>query len=173
MKKLAVVVLFAASFYSCDRINQKIAIKHNDAVIEASDKVVFAFDKLNSALATFNPDSIDMALAAYNLQVNNSLQELNKVVSINDTSLKVGTREMLHVFKSVGDNEYKQISTIYHIPDSLYTEKEEKEVTDIAAAIDEKIEAAQLKQKNAQKQFAQKFNFELIFDKDSLKSKAH
>lgn len=173
MKKLAVVILFVASFYSCDRINQKIAIKHNDAVIEASDKVVFAFDKLNSALATFNPDSIDMALTAYNLQVNNSLQELNKVVSINDTSLKAGTREMLHVFKSVGDNEYKQISNIYHIPDSLYTEKEEKEVTDIATAIDEKIEAAQLKQKNAQKQFAKKFNFELIFDNDSLKSKTH
>jgi hypothetical protein len=151
-------------------MNQKTAIKHNDAVIEASDKVVVAFDKLNNALATYNPDSIDIALRAYNLQVDNSLQELNTVVSINDTSLKVGTREMLVVFKSVGDNEFKQISTIYHIPDSLYTEKEEKEVTDIATAIDEKIEAAQVKQQKAQKEFAKKFNFDLIFDKDSQKS---
>jgi hypothetical protein len=171
MKKLAVVILCVTSFYSCDRINQKIAIKHNDAVIEASDKVVFAFDKLNKALATFDPDSIDIALATYNLQINNSLLELNKAVSVNDTSLKFGTREMLHVFKSVGDNEFKQINAIYHLPDSLYTEKEEKEVNDIASAIDEKIEAAQLKQQNAQKAFAKKFNFELIFDKDSLKSK--
>jgi hypothetical protein len=171
MKKLAVVILCVTSFYSCDRINQKIAIKHNDAVIEASDKVVFAFDKLNKALATFDPDSIDIALATYNLQINNSLLELNKAVSVNDTSLKFGTREMLHVFKSVGDNEFKHINAIYHLPDSLYTEKEEKEVNDIASAIDEKIEAAQLKQQNAQKAFAKKFNFELIFDKDSLKSK--
>ncbi len=173
MKKIALVILTVASFYSCDRINQKIAIKHNDAVIEASDKVVFAFDKLNNSLATFNPDSIDLALAAYNLQINNSILELNQAVSINDTSLKVGTREMLYVFKSVGNNEFKQIRTIYQIPDSLYTEKEEKEVTDIASAIDEKIEAAQLKQQNIQKAFAKRFNFELMFNKDSLKNKAH
>lgn len=169
MKKTILVALSLISFISCNRITQKIAIKHNDAVIEVSDKVIVAFDNLNKALATFNPDSIDIALTSYNALVTSSFDELNHVVALNDTSLKVGTKAMLHVFKSVGEHEFKQISDIYHIPDSLYTDKEEKEVFDIATAIDEKIEAAQLKQQNAQKAFAKKYDFTLMIGKDTLK----
>ena len=169
MKKIILVALALVSLISCNRINQKIAIKHNDAVIGVSDKVVTAFDNLNKALATFNPDSIDIALTNYNAQVTSSFDELNNVIALSDTSFKEGTKAMLRVFKSVGENEFKQISDIYHIPDSLYTDKEEKEVLDIATAIDEKIEAAQLKQQNAQKAFAKKYDFTLMIGKDTLK----
>lgn len=169
MKKTILVALSLISFISCNRITQKIAIKHNDAVIGVSDKVVAAFDNLNKALATFNPDTIDIALTNYNAQVTNSFNELNQVIVLNDTSFKEGTKAMLRVFKSVGEHEFKQISDIYHIPDSLYTDKEEKEVFDIATAIDEKIEAAQLKQQNAQKAFAKKYDFTLMIGKDTLK----
>lgn len=169
MKKTILVALSLISFISCNRITQKIAIKHNDAVIGISDKVVAAFDNLNKTLATFNPDSIDVALSNYNTQVTNSFDDLNHVIALNDTTLKVGTKAMLQVFKSVGENEFKQISDLYHLPDSLYTNKEEKEVFDIATAIDEKIEAAQLKQQNAQKAFAKKYDFTLMIGKDTLK----
>ena len=169
MKKTILVALSLISFISCNRITQKIAIKHNDAVIGISDKVVAAFDNLNKTLATFNPDSIDIALTNYNTQVTNSFDDLNHVIALNDTTLKVGTKAMLQVFKSVGENEFKQISDLYHLPDSLYTNKEEKEVFDIATAIDEKIEAAQLKQQNAQKAFAKKYDFTLMIGKDTLK----
>ena len=168
MKKTILIALSVVSFISCNRITQKIAIKHNDAVIEVSDKVVAAFDNLNKALATFNPDSIDIALTNYNAQVTSSFNELNNVIALNDTSFKEGTKAMLHVFKLVGENEFKQISDIYHIPDSLYTDKEEKEVFDIATAIDEKIAAAQLKQQNSQKAFAKKYDFIVMIGKDTL-----
>lgn len=169
MKKIVIVSLLAANLISCDRINQKIAIKHNDAVIEVSNKVIASFDNLIGSLGTFNPDSIDIALNQYNLIISNSFNDLNKVISLNDTSLKVETKKMLEVFKSVGENEFKQISTIYHLPDSLYTKTEEKEVNDIATAIDEKIETAELKQQKTQKEFAKKFGFVLMAGKDTIK----
>lgn len=169
MKKIVIISLFAATLISCDRINQKIAIKHNDAVIEVSNNVIASFDKLIGSLGTFNPDSIDIALNQYNLVISNSFNDLNKVISLNDTSLKVETKKMLEVFKSVGENEFKQISTIYHLPDSLYTKTEEKEVNDIATAIDEKIETAELKQQKTQKEFAKKFGFVLMAGKDTIK----
>jgi hypothetical protein len=169
MKKITLIAFSFVFFISCGRITQEIAIKHNDSVIDLSDLVIDSFDKLNTTLSTFNPDSIDIALTNYNTQVNNSIQGLTKITSISDSSLKVGTIDMLRVFKSVGENEFQQISDIYHIPDSLYTDKEEKEVLDISAAIDEKIAAAQLKQQNIQKAFAKKYNFILMVGKDTLK----
>ena len=169
MKKIVIVSLFAATLISCNRINQRVAIKHNDEVIEVSNKVIASFDQLIGSLGSYNPDSIDLALTHYNLLVSNSFNDLNKVTSLNDTSLKVETKKMLEVFKSVGENEFKQISDIYHLPDSLYTKTEEKEVNDIATAIDEKIETAELKQQKTQKEFAKKFGFVLMAGKDTIK----
>ncbi len=169
MKKIFLSLLILFSLNNCDRINQKIAIKHNDEIIALSDDVVKEFDKLNSVLSTYNPDSIDIALANYNHLVGSSISALNKISPVNDTSLKHSTSMLMEVFKSVGENEFKQISDMYHLPDSLYTTKEQKEVFDIATAIDEKVAAAQLKQLTTQKIFAKKNNFVLMVGKDTLK----
>ena len=169
MKKLVIVIASILFLSNCDKVMQGIVIKHNDAIIAESDKVVDAFNKLNNSLAIFNVDSIDLAMKSYNQQIDATLLRINKVISFNDSSLKTATTEMIHVFKSVGDNEFTQIRTIYTIPDSLYNNDNEKEVTALAEAIDEKIETAQNKQRVAQKAFAQKYNFVLMVGKDTIK----
>ena len=57
MKKIVIVSLFAATLISCNRINQRVAIKHNDEVIEVSNKVIASFDQLIGSLGSYNPDS--------------------------------------------------------------------------------------------------------------------
>ena len=169
MKQRLIIIASIFLLTNCNRVMQGIAIKHNDAIIAESDKVVDAFNTLNNTLSTFNVDSIDLALKLYNHQIDATLQGINKVIAFNDSSLKTTTVEMIHVFKSVGDNEFTQIRTIYAIPDSLYNDEHEKEVKALAASIDEKIETAQNKQKASQKAFAQKYNFVLMSGKDTIK----
>lgn len=169
MKKLLLLTLSVIVFTNCDRVTQTIAIKHNDALITESDKVVSAFDEVSNSLTSFNADSINNALQKYNYQINQALQNINTSVALKDSSLKLATIEMLNTFKSVGENEFSEIRDIYTLPDSLYTKTEEEEVTALATAIDEKIETAQNKQRNAQIAFSKKYNFVLMLGKDTLK----
>ncbi len=169
MKKLIIITLGIITLTSCDRVTQTLAIKHNDAIITESDKVVSAFDAVSNSLTSFNADSITISLQKYNSQINQSLQNINTTLALKDSSLKLASIEMIKTFKSVGENEFSKIRDIYTIPDSLYTTTEEKEVTALATAIDEKIETAQNKQRNAQIAFAKKYNFVLMLGKDTIK----
>lgn len=168
MKTIIIAIITAIAFASCDAVTQGLAIKHNDVVIGESDKVIDAFNVLNNTLTTYNVDSINIALQNYQAQITNSLKGINKAIALKDSSLKLASIEMIQVFKTIGENEFSKIRDIYAIPDSLYSEKEEAEVTALTTAIDEKIETAQIKQRDAQKAFAKKYHFALLIGKDTI-----
>lgn len=169
MKNLIIITIALFALTNCDRVTQNLAIKHNDALIEESGKVIDVFNNLNNSLATYNPDTIDIALMYYNNQINSSLVNINKVILLKDSTLKLATKNMIEVFKSVGENEFIKIRDIYTISDSLYSDEDAAEITALATTIDKKVEIAQNMQREAQKAFAKKYNFVLLSGKDTIK----
>lgn len=169
MKKIIISICTMVALTSCDSVTQGLAIKHNDAIVNECNKVIQAFSNVNTSIATYNPDSITMALADYQAQIDYSLQGINKAIALKDSSFKLASIDMLKVFAEVGKNEFSKIRDIYTIPDSLYTKEDEEQVTALATSIDTKIEAAQTLQQNAQIAFSKKYNFPLLSGKDTIK----
>lgn len=142
------------------------AIKYNDALIDQQTKVIQAEDALIQAISENNPEILDEALNKLTKQITSSEEAVNKMSKFDGKSdYKDAALSLFKAYKSAAEKEYPEIIKIAKTPNDQYTQDMDDQLMALSKTVDERlnkeIEAFVAKQK----EFAEKYKFELTKNK--------
>jgi hypothetical protein len=164
MKKILcalVLVLGVVILNSCGPTTEQ-ATAYNDAII---DEQVAVMDKINAVYDAFkgqDPASMDKAYTDAVNQVKTGTDVVSKMEKFGgSTEFRDGAIELFKVYQSVLDNEYKEMITIYKLPDEEYTPEQETKWNTLSDQALGKMDTALEKLKKIQADFAKKYKFEI------------
>ena len=132
MKKLLLLFL-TISFISLNQsCKQESPVVYNDLIISHQRKIVEKIDNLKKSINNFNVLPADVALEEIDIaydqtiaQIDSGIVFLKEVESFkSDTSYKKGAYTLFKNYKSIVENEFKQIIEIYRIPENLYSQED-------------------------------------------------
>jgi hypothetical protein len=155
-----ILALFVLGFVSCGPTTED-AIKYNDAIIEQQTILVKENDKVIDAMGG-DAAKFEAAIKEFNAQVAKSTEIVEKMDKFGkETTFKDAALSLFKVFKSVGDNEYKEILRVINIPSDKVTKADEDQMMASAKQIDEKLQKELDAFLKSQKDFAEKYKFKL------------
>lgn len=165
MKKtfLSFAVLVALS--ACGP-NTNDAVKYNDLIIDWVDHVKEPQQSLINQLDGHNIDSLKITQLAFTKSIEESVKALEGLQAFDNSSDYLGAaKKFIGDLKSLSDNEVKLMANIL-MKDSLsISEEDVKMAEESGTKFDTKYEKAFNEFAEAQKQFAVKWNFKLLYDK--------
>jgi len=155
-------ILFAACGPSVEE-----AIKYNDAIVNQGLKVINKIDTLNINFATYDPAKIVPALDAAKKQAEISLGKISKMEDFQgNPKFRDAAIVYLTIVNNALNKEFNEMSDIYQIPDTLFTESNEKRWNELSNSIDKTLTDSYYEYIAAQKEFALKYNMPLIDAED-------
>lgn len=163
MKK-AYFFLFAVAvaFLSACGPNPEEAAKYNDEIIKHQAEVVAKIDALSQSYTTFINDDIQAAYDDAFKTVNTSIETINGMETFSSSpEYKDQALELFNTYKSILENEHKEMVRLYALPDSAFTQEISIEWDKLAESSDEKTDEALEKFSVAQKKFAEENNLDL------------
>ena len=134
-------------------------------------------DSANAKLLTKEKDTadkkivlkaLDMAFSNFCLQIATSTNQMEAIGSFDKSSaLKDAAMGLLIAYKSTTENEYPNLIKLVKIPETEYTNDDDKKFMDLSDSIDNKLQQKISVYIQQVKLFAQEYNFQL--EKDSVK----
>ncbi|MEA2042105.1 MAG: hypothetical protein U9N85_06085 [Bacteroidota bacterium] len=156
------VGLFAVVVTSCGP-NPKEANEYKMRIDSLQKAVVVAGNNVELAFESFDTVKIEQSLRHANLICENSLKQLRKVTPITrDSILYENTGAFFISFRKVLENEYQEKFNLYRIPDEQFTLENEKQVERLNTSKKQKLSKASQKLKDAEYEFAERFNLTVI-----------
>ena len=164
---VAFIGLLAIIWQSCKKQNPA---EYNDKIINEQIAITEKIEKMKKAIDDFNLMSDEkQALAnmdsAYNslvFQIDSSIAKVSAMENFKDDStLKQAALELFNEYKNL-TSKYKRIIELYKIPDEMFTAENSKEIDSLANEIETRSKNAFNKFLKVQKDFAEKYNLNLI-----------
>jgi len=179
MKKLFAIFtvsLFASTILLSCGPSSDDAIKYNNDLVEQRTKVIEKENALTEAISKNMPEKLDILYSEMNKQIDESIEAVNKMYGFDGkTDMKDAVMKLLTTYKEVAGSEYKEMLKYTKIPDSLYTQEEDDKVMELSKKIDDKLNKVDDDFIQAQKLFAEKYQFvptaEVPIEKEEIKSK--
>jgi hypothetical protein len=142
------------------------AIKYNDALVDQQTKVIKAEDALIQAISQNTPEKLDEALNGLVKQIAASEEAVSKMEAFDGkTDYKDAALSLFKAYKNAAEKEYPEIIKIAKTPNEEYSQDMDDQLMTLSKAVDEKlnkeIEAFVAKQK----EFSEKYKFELTTNK--------
>ncbi len=163
MKKLSFFLVLALSFLltKCGPTTDD-AINYNDRLIDIELNVIDKIDAVDNAFATYDPKLIEPAMNEAISEIEKAVKQVEEIGDFDgDSEFKDALSDLLNLFKSQLNNEYKEQLEIYKLPDDKYTETEENRYNELLNKMDEECTEAFRKFTDAQQKFADKWGFVL------------
>ncbi|MEI6764274.1 MAG: hypothetical protein WCM76_01460 [Bacteroidota bacterium] len=165
MRKIAGTLLFTTVMLcvmSCGPTSDQ-AIAYNDKIIDQQVAIINKMDGLNTSFKDWsNKEGMDKAYAEAIKQVEVSITEVTAMDAFDkNTEFKEGALSLFKVYKSVLDNEYKEMVALYKLPDNLFTKEQEDKWTSLSEQALNKMDNGLNELKPIQSKFAEKYKFEI------------
>ncbi len=144
-------------------LSPKEAKKYKDKLHAVHLPVVQIGDSLEAAFASYDTVKILNLMQEADIvsqEAINSMKEIEPFTP--DSILYKRTWTFFSVFRKVLDNEYKIKFELYCIPDEYFTFQNQKEISRLDAAKKEKLRTAALKLKEAEEEFAERYNLKIV-----------
>lgn len=165
MKKTLVSLSALLALSSCGPTTND-AVKYNDSIIDWVDHVKEPQEKLIDQLDGHNIDSLKITQLAFANASEESSKALEGIKAFDDkTEYLDAAKKFIMEIKSLSDNEVKSLANVL-MKDSLSISEEDVKIAEKSGvSFDSKYEKAFNDFAEAQKQFAVKWNFKLMYDK--------
>jgi uncharacterized protein YueI len=165
MKKTLVSLSALLALSSCGPTTND-AVKYNDSIIDWVDHVKEPQEKLIDQLDGHNIDSLKITQLAFANASEESSKALEGIKAFDDkTEYLDAAKKFIMEIKSLSDNEVKSLANVL-MKDSLSISEEDVKIAEKSwVSFDSKYEKAFNEFAEAQKQFAVKWNFKLMYDK--------
>ncbi|GEM_PF-1333407 len=163
MKVSLLLVLSCVLFLYTQAQTVDQAIAHNDGIVADQLKMIEAEDAFVSTIVN-NKDQkdIEKAFEIYSKTLKKLSKKYNKMKAFDSKdTFRKAMIEMIAVFKSVADNEYREIMSIYSMDVLLLTDIIFDRWEALAQLVNDKETAANEQFMNAQKTFAGEYQFTL------------
>jgi uncharacterized protein YueI len=165
MKKTLVSLSALLALSSCGPTTND-AVKYNDSIIDWVDHVKEPQEKLIDQLDGHNIDSLKITQLAFANASEESSKALEGLKAFDDkTEYLDAAKKFIMEIKSLSDNEVKSLANVL-MKDSLSISEEDVKIAEKSGvSFDSTYEKAFNEFAEAQKQFAVKWNFKLMYDK--------
>jgi hypothetical protein len=164
MKKIfaAFSMVLAAMFLTSCGPSTDQAIAYNDAIIDEQVAIIDKIDFMYESFKNFVPDEMDKAYSDALAQLETGTANVSKMDAFDGkTDFRDAAIELFKAYKSVFDNEFKEMITIYKLPDDQYTKEQEDKWNLLSDQAIKKMDAGLQKLKDIQAEFARKYKFEV------------
>jgi len=164
MKKLIGFILIASVlvFSACTPSTEE-AAAYNDTIIAEQSLVIEKIDAVTESFVDYIPEVMDKSLKDASEQVNKSIANVTAFENFDKTDdYKNAALELFNVYKSVIDNEFKEMVAIYKIPDADFKDEHFEQFDDLQTTALDKMDKAETKFSAFQEEFAKKYNLQLI-----------
>jgi hypothetical protein len=140
------------------------AITYNDAITDEHALVMDKFDALFASYDEYeNPSAMDNAYTDAVNAVDAATKNFEAMKDFDgETAFRDEAIALMKVYKSLLDNEFKQMIVIYKLPEDQYTEEKKAEWQGLRDEAVRKMDEGLAKIKAEQEKFAAKYNFEII-----------
>ena len=155
------IALFVGILSSCGPTSDQ-AVDYNDKIINEQIAIFEKMELLIDAYENYQPDLMDAAYEVTLTQITKSSANVEALADFDgSTTFRDAGVTLFKLYKSVLENEHKQIIELLKLPDSQYGDAEVKLTGDLSEAADEKINSGIEDLDVIQKEFATKYNFEI------------
>jgi len=132
---------------------------YNDKIIESQSSIITKIDDLTNSFTDYIPQVMDLCLKNAIDETNKQLELIEKINSFyGDDVLRQAAIELFKCYKSVIENEFNQMVTIYKIPDEHFKDEHFQEFDDLQNTALKKMSEAEEKFTKIQDEFATKYN---------------
>lgn len=165
MKKTLLSISTLVALSSCGPSTND-AVKYNDSIIDWVDHVKEPQERLIDQLDGHNIDSLKITQLAFAKASEESGKALEGLTAFdNKTDYLDAAKKFIGAIKGLSDNEVKSLADVL-MKDSLSISEEDVKIAEQSGvSFDSKYEKAFNEFAEAQKQFAFKWNFKLMYDK--------
>jgi uncharacterized protein YukE len=127
------------------------AIDYNDRIVASQNKIIVKILDLANSFEKSDPDEMDEKLQELQSQIDDSLATLSAMESYDGyTRLRDGAIELIKFYKSIAQEEYREIVETLSQPESDITQSDynrlleiQKDIEDSEADLDNELQAAQ------------------------------
>ncbi len=152
--------LIAIVFIACGPTKKDI-VKYNDDIVKEQKSVINAEKSLLNLASKLDTLNIDKEYGKFTETINKAIENVKNIKEVDkDLSLKEAAIKLFESYKSVAENEYKEVVRITKIPTPLYTAEEQAKNKKATTSIDEKLNAELKSFLEVQKKLAEKHKFE-------------
>lgn len=138
------------------------AITYNDALVNQQEKVIQNESALIEAISKNTPDKLDSSCNDLLNQIKESADVVQKMEAFDGkTDMKDAALKVFEAYKDAAENDYIELINLAKTPDTLYTQETDNKVIDLSKKIDDKLLKAIDAFRAKQKEFAEKYKFEL------------
>jgi len=143
------------------------AIKYSDNIIEQNEMIIGKLEELIDTYDKFVPEEMDNAYKTAVAQTTGGIDFAKKLKPFGeDSTFKVGALKLFNSYKSILDVEHKRIIELLKLPESEYGEEEISEYANLIESANQKADTELNSLIIIQENFAKKYQFELVIDKD-------
>jgi hypothetical protein len=165
MKKIFTTIIgslfVSAILVSCGPTTDN-AIAYNDALVNQQKKVLQKESVLIEIISKNKPDKLDSSYNDLLTQIKESIDVVKKMEAFDGkTDMKDAVLNVLEAYKDAAENDYSEMINLAKTPDTLYTQETDNKVIDLSKKIDDKLNTAVDTFIAKQKEFAEKYKFEL------------
>jgi len=165
MKKLFTTIIgslfVSAILVSCGPTTDD-AIKYNDALVDQQKKVLQKESALIEVISKNTPDKLESSYNDLLNQIKESAEIVQKMEAFDGkTDMKDAVLKVFEAYKNAAENDYIEMINLAKTPDALYTQETDDKVIDLSKKIDDKLNKAVDAFIVKQKEFAEKYKFEL------------
>ena len=155
------IALFVGILSSCGPTRDQ-AVDYNDKIINEQIAIFEKMEQLIDTYENYQPDLMDAAYEKTLTQINQSIKNIEALPEFDgSTTFRDAGVTLFKLYKSVLENEHKQIIKLLKLPDSQYGDAEVKQTGDLSDAADEKINQGISNLDLIQSEFAMKYDFEI------------
>lgn len=162
-RTMTLVMLTAVLFFTACGPTTDDAIKYNDQIIDQQVKIIGTIDNLYDALEKWtNHGGMDAAYQNAMKQVELGTADVSAMDKFDgSTEFKDAALKLFGIYKSVLDNEFKEMIAINKLPDDQYTTEMKAKFDQLNDMAFKKMDDGLNELQVVQNRFAAKYKFEI------------
>ncbi len=163
MNKFFNILIFLLIFFAGCSPTPKKASEYNNKLIRQQRNVVAKMDDLVSSFSTYDPKEMNEAYDNLVRAIDQAIDSVENMKDFyGDDQFKTKTLELLNVYKSVTENEFRTVLNLLSKPENKYTNDDARIVSETMLQAKMKINKANQSFKEYQNKFADKYNLKLV-----------
>jgi hypothetical protein len=158
---LITLLIVSLTMTSCGPTTDE-AIDYNDAIIDQQTAIIDKIDQLYDSFKDFDSTKMDIAYDEGAKQITTGTDAVSKMEAFDGkTDFRDSALVLFKTYKSVFDNEFKQMIAIYKLSDADYTKDQEDMWNQLSDGAIKKMDDGLLRLKKIQGEFAKKYKFDI------------
>jgi hypothetical protein len=159
---LPVSVLISILFFNSCKPSGKAAAQYNNKIVHQQVRIGTLQKEMFQVFSSQKADEMKVVLDKFKQGVKAVSDSVAALPAFDGKEeFKKETLNYFDQMNKIADNECATIVKLYQIPDSLYTDADEKKVQDLLNAMNEKTKSALKNLEQVQQKFSLEYNFEV------------